>query len=147
MRIIVQRAKNAKVIVDGQVVGAIDKGLMLLVGMTHTDTSFDAEYCAKKIANLRIFEDDAGKLNLSVKDIGGAILSISQFTLYGNVEKGNRPSFTDAARPELAEPLYHEFNEILKTEHCLHVETGVFGAMMDIDFVNEGPVTLVVERK
>ena len=147
MKIIVQRAKDAKVTVDGQTVGAISHGLMLLVGMTHTDTSFDVRYCAKKIANLRIFEDDEGKLNLAVKDVGGEILSISQFTLYGNTEKGNRPSFTEAARPELAEPLYNEFNEILRAEHGIHVETGVFGAMMEIDFVNEGPVTLVVESK
>ena len=147
MKIIVQRAKQAKVIVDEQTVGAIDHGLMLLVGMTHNDRLEDITYCAKKVANLRIFEDEAGKMNLSVKDVGGKILSISQFTLYGNTEKGNRPSFIDAARPEVAEPLYEQFNEILQVDHGLQVETGVFGAMMDIDFINDGPVTLIVESK
>jgi len=147
MKIVVQRAKDAKVVVDGKVVGAIDHGLMLLVGVTHEDTIEDARFCAKKIANLRIFEDDSGVMNLSVKDVGGAILSISQFTLYGNIEKGNRPSYIKAARPEFAEPLYNEFNEILRGSHDLQVEIGVFGAMMDIDFINDGPVTLVVESK
>jgi len=147
MKIIVQRAKNAKVIVDEKIVGAIDTGLMLLVGITHDDRIEDAKYCAKKVANLRIFEDEAGKMNLSVKDVGGAVLSISQFTLYGNTEKGNRPSFIAAAPPEVAAPLYHTFNEMLRSEHGLHVVTGVFGAMMDIDFTNDGPVTLIVESK
>jgi len=147
MKIVVQRAKNAKVFVDGEVIGAIDKGLMLLVGITHEDTVEEAKYCAKKIANLRIFEDEEQKLNLSVKDIGGNILSVSQFTLYGNTEKGNRPSFIEAARPEFAEPLYLEFNNILRSEYDLQVETGIFGAMMEIEFTNDGPVTLVVERK
>jgi len=147
MKVVVQRAKDAKVIVDGKVVGAIDHGLMLLVGVTHDDTVENARFCAKKIANLRIFEDDNGVMNLSVKDVGGGVLAISQFTLYGNVEKGNRPSYIKAARPEVAEPLYEEFNEILRKEHGLQVETGVFGAMMDIDFTNDGPVTLIVESK
>jgi len=147
MRIVVQRAKGAKVIVDGEIVGAIDHGLMLLVGITHDDTKEFARFCAKKIANLRIFADDEGVMNLSVKDVGGGVLSISQFTLYGNVEKGNRPSYIKAARPEFAQPLYEEFNEILRVEHGLQVETGVFGAMMDIDFINDGPVTLLVESK
>jgi len=147
MKIIVQRAKNAKVIVDGQIVGTISRGLMLLIGITHDDTLEDVKYCAKKVADLRIFEDDAGKMNLSVKDIGGSILSISQFTLYGSTEKGNRPSFTEAARPEVAAPLYEAFNEELRHTHHLQVETGVFGALMEIDFINDGPVTLVVESK
>lgn len=147
MKIIVQRAKNAKVIVNEQIVGAIDHGLMLLVGVTHDDKQADVAYCAKKVANLRIFEDETGKMNLSVKDIGGAILSISQFTLYGNTEKGNRPSYIEAARPSIAEPLYHELNKILHTAHGLQVETGVFGAMMAIEFTNDGPVTLVVESR
>ena len=147
MKIIVQRAREARVIVDETTVGVIDHGLMLLVGMTHNDTLEDVKYCAKKVANLRIFEDEFGKMNLSVKDVGGGILSISQFTLYGRTEKGNRPSFTDAARPEVAEPLYRQFNEVLQTEYGLQVETGVFGAMMEIDFVNDGPVTLIVESK
>jgi len=147
MKVIVQRAKNAKVIVDEKIVGKIDYGLMLLVGITHNDTVEDAIYCANKVANMRIFEDEVGKMNLSVKEVGGDILLVSQFTLYGNTEKGNRPSFTEAASPEIAKPLYDKFNEILRMKHKIHVETGVFGAMMDVDFVNDGPVTLVVESK
>jgi len=145
MKIVVQRAKNARVVVDDQVVGAIDNGFVLLVGITHEDTLEDVKYCAKKIAGLRIFDDAEGKMNLSIKEVDGKILSISQFTLYGNIEKGNRPSFTCAARPEVAEPLYNQLNEILKTEYGLWVETGIFGAMMDVTFINNGPVTLIVE--
>ena len=145
MRIVVQRAKNAQVRVDGQVVGQIDHGLMLLVGITHSDTKEDAVYCAKKISSLRIFEDGDGKMNLSVKDVQGAILSISQFTLYGDAKKGNRPSFIEAARPEFAKKLYGFFNECLSCDHGLKVETGVFGAMMDVTFTNDGPVTILVE--
>jgi len=147
MKIVVQRAKDAKVVVDGKVVGSIPHGLMLLVGITHDDTVENARFCAKKVANLRIFEDEDGVMNLSVKGVGGGVLSISQFTLYGNIEKGNRPSYIKAARPEVAEPMYEQFNEILRVEHGLQVETGVFGAMMDIDFTNDGPVTLIVESK
>lgn len=145
VRVIVQRTTQAKVTVDGNVTGQIEHGLMLLVGLTHEDGLKDLEYCAKKVANLRIFEDEAGKMNLSVKDVGGAILSISQFTLYGETKKGNRPSFIEAARPEVAEPLYNQFNEILRDNYGLKVETGVFGAMMDVSFTNNGPVTLIVE--
>ena len=145
VRVIVQRTTQAKVTVDGNVTGQIEHGLMLLVGLTHEDGLKDLEYCAKKVANLRIFEDEAGKMNLSVKDVCGAILSISQFTLYGETKKGNRPSFIEAARPEVAEPLYDQFNEILRDNYGLKVETGVFGAMMDVSFTNNGPVTLIVE--
>lgn len=145
VRVIIQRTTQAKVTVDGNVTGQIEHGLMLLVGLTHEDGLKDLEYCAKKVANLRIFEDEAGKMNLSVKDVGGAILSISQFTLYGETKKGNRPSFIEAARPEVAEPLYDQFNEILRDNYGLKVETGVFGAMMDVSFTNNGPVTLIVE--
>ena len=145
VRVIVQRTTQAKVTVDGNVTGQIEHGLMLLVGLTHEDGLKDLEYCAKKVANLRIFEDEAGKMNLSVKDVGGAILSISQFTLYGETKKGNRPSFIEAARPEVAELLYDQFNEILRDNYGLKVETGVFGAMMDVSFTNNGPVTLIVE--
>ena len=145
MRVVVQRARQAKVTVDGKVTGAIEHGLMLLVGITHEDTVKDLEYCAKKVANLRIFEDEQGKMNLSIKEVGGSILSISQFTLYGETKKGNRPSFIEAARPEVAEPLYHQFNEILRETYEIQVETGIFGAMMDVSFTNNGPVTLIVE--
>lgn len=145
MRVVVQRARQAKVTVDGKVTGAIEHGLILLVGITHEDTVKDLEYCAKKVANLRIFEDEQGKMNLSIKEVGGSILSISQFTLYGETKKGNRPSFIEAARPEVAEPLYHQFNQILRETYEIQVETGIFGAMMDVSFTNNGPVTLIVE--
>ena len=145
MRVVVQRARQAKVTVDGKVTGAIEHGLMLLVGITHEDTVKDLEYCAKKVANLRIFEDEQGKMNLSIKEVGGSILSISQFTLYGETKKGNRPSFIEAARPEVAEPLYHQFNQILRETYEIQVETGIFGAMMDVSFTNNGPVALIVE--
>ena len=145
MRVVVQRARQAKVTVDGKVTGAIEHGLMLLVGITHEDTVKDLEYCAKKVANLRIFEDEQGKMNLSIKEVGGSILSISQFTLYGETKKGNRPSFIEAARPEVAEPLYPQFNQILRETYEIQVETGIFGAMMDVSFTNNGPVTLIVE--
>ncbi|WP_438444277.1 D-aminoacyl-tRNA deacylase [Gorillibacterium sp. sgz5001074] len=144
MRIVVQRCKEASVTVDGQVVGAIGPGLMLLVGLTHEDTEQDVKFAAEKVAGLRIFEDGQGKMNLSVLETGGAVLSVSQFTLYGDCRKGRRPNFMAAARPEQAEPLYDRFNDHLR-EQGLRVETGVFGAMMDVALVNDGPVTLIVE--
>lgn len=119
---------------------------MLLVGVTHEDTEQDARYAAEKIAGLRIFEDETGKMNLSVTDTGGQILSVSQFTLYGDCRKGKRPNFMAAARPEQALPLYDKFNELLR-EQGLRVETGVFGAMMEVSLVNDGPVTLIVESR
>lgn len=132
--------------VEGQVTGAVGPGLMLLVGITHEDTEEDARFAAEKIANLRIFEDDGGKMNLSVVETGGAVLSVSQFTLYGDCRKGRRPNFMAAARPEQAEPLYERFNALLR-EQGLRVETGVFGAMMEVSLVNDGPVTLIVETR
>ena len=147
MKIVVQRARNAQVKVEDKTVGYIEHGLMLLVGITHSDTMEDVRYCAKKVAQLRLFEDENQKMNLSLKEVGGGILSISQFTLYGCTKKGNRPSFTEAARPEVAKPLYDAFNACLRDVHGIDVETGVFGAMMDIAFTNDGPVTLVVESK
>jgi len=146
MKVVVQRSKEAKVTVDGETVGRIERGLVLLVGVTHEDTEEDACYLADKIAGLRIFEDDSGRMNVSVQDIGGQILSISQFTLYGDCRKGKRPNFMAAARPEQADPLYEAFNRRLR-EHGLLVETGVFGAMMDVDLINWGPVTLIIESK
>lgn len=146
MRVILQRSKQASVTVEGVQVGAIDSGFVLLVGITHEDTAQDAAYVAKKIAGLRLFEDGAGKMNLSIEEKGGSILSVSQFTLYGDVRKGRRPSFTEAARPEVAEPLWLKFNEELRA--CgLVVETGVFGAMMDVELINDGPVTMIIESK
>ena len=144
MRVVVQRSKEASVTVAGEVVGQIPHGLMLLVGITHEDSEKDIEFVADKIANLRIFEDEEGKMNHSVLETGGQILSVSQFTLYGDCRKGRRPNFMAAARPEQAEPLYELFNKKLR-EKGLHVETGRFGAMMDVTLINDGPVTLIVE--
>lgn len=146
MRVVVQRSKNAKVTVNGEITGQISKGLVLLVGVTHQDTEEDAAFLADKIANLRIFEDDAGKMNLSLLEVGGEILSVSQFTLYGDCRKGRRPNFMEAARPEQANPLYATFNGLLR-EKGIKVETGIFGAMMDVELINDGPVTLIVESK
>lgn len=146
MKVVLQRSKKASVTVDGTVTGAIEHGYVLLVGLTHTDTQEDAVYVAKKIAGLRLFEDEDGKMNRSIDETGGAILSVSQFTLYGDTRKGRRPSFIEAARPETAEPLYDYFNEQLRA-YGLTVETGIFGAMMDVALVNDGPVTIIVESK
>lgn len=146
MKVVLQRAKNASVTVDGSITGAIDKGYVLLVGITHTDTLEDIQYVAKKIAELRIYEDENGKMNRSILEEGGAILSVSQFTLYADVKKGRRPSFIEAARPDYAEGLWQAFNEELST-YGLQVETGIFGAMMEVALVNDGPVTIIVESK
>jgi D-aminoacyl-tRNA deacylase len=146
MRVVVQRSKNAKVTVNGEVSGQITKGLVLLVGVTHNDKEEDAVFLADKIVNLRIFEDDAGKMNLSLLEVGGEILSVSQFTLYGDCRKGRRPNFMEAARPEQANQLYERFNQLLR-EKGIRVETGIFGAMMDVELINDGPVTLIVESK
>jgi len=146
MRVVVQRSGQAHVAVDGAIVGSIERGLVLLVGITHEDTEQDAKFVAEKIAGLRIFEDESGKMNHSVTDVKGQILSISQFTLYGDCRKGKRPNFMAAARPEQAKPLYDRFNELLR-EQGLTVATGVFGAMMDVQLINDGPVTIIVESK
>ena len=144
MKVVIQRSKQASVTVDGNVTGAIDKGYVLLVGITHTDTAEDVAYCAKKVAELRLWEDEEGKMNRSILEVGGDILSVSQFTLYGETKKGRRPSFTTAARPEQAKPMWDAFNEALR-EFGLRVETGIFGAMMDVALVNDGPVTIIVD--
>lgn len=146
MRVLLQRAKDASVTIDGEVTGAIEAGYVLLVGITQEDSEKDANYLANKIAGLRIYEDEEGKMNRSIKEVNGAILSVSQFTLYGNVNKGRRPSFVDAASTDIAEPLWEYFNEQLR-ELGLHVETGRFGAMMDVQLTNDGPVTLMIESK
>lgn len=144
MRVIVQRSKTAQVTVGQKVTGQIEHGLMLLVGFTHVDTEKDCRYLCDKIANLRIFEDEDGKMNRSIVDCGGQVLSVSQFTLYGDCRKGRRPSFAHAAPPEQAEQLYDRFNDMLR-ESGLRVETGIFGAMMDVCFTNSGPVTFILE--
>ncbi|MBU9712518.1 D-aminoacyl-tRNA deacylase [Evansella tamaricis] len=146
MRIVVQRSLEATVTVNNEITGKINHGLVLLVGITHDDTEEDVHYLAEKISNLRIFEDENEKLNLSVKDVGGQILSISQFTLYGDCRKGRRPNFMNAAKPEYAVKLYDKFNNSLRNLG-IQVETGVFGEMMDVSFTNHGPVTLIVESK
>ena len=145
MKIVLQRCSRAEVRIDGETVGHIGTGFVLLVGITHSDTREDAEFLARKVAGMRVFEDTEGKMNLSLAEVGGQILSISQFTLYGNARKGNRPSFIEAARPEVAEPLYEYFNQVLREQYGLHVETGRFGANMQVDFVNDGPVTIIVD--
>ncbi|NHC39457.1 D-tyrosyl-tRNA(Tyr) deacylase [Bacillus sp. MM2020_1] len=146
MRVVVQRSKAASVTVGGEVTGQISKGFVLLVGVTHADKEEDAVYLADKIANLRIFEDENEKMNLSLLDVGGEILSVSQFTLYGDCRKGRRPNFMDAARPNQAVLLYDFFNSLLR-EKGIRVETGIFGAMMDVELINDGPVTLIVDSK
>jgi D-tyrosyl-tRNA(Tyr) deacylase len=144
MRVVVQRSREASVTVEGEIAGQIEHGLVLLVGITHEDGEKEVEFVADKIANLRIFEDQEGKMNHSVLETDGQILSVSQFTLYGDCRKGRRPNFMAAARPEQAEPLYELFNAKLR-EKGLLVETGKFGAMMDVRLLNDGPVTLIVE--
>lgn len=144
MKVVLQKAKQASVTVDGQIVGQINRGYVLLVGITASDTKEQVEALANKIVKLRIWEDKEEKMNRSIVDEQGAILSISQFTLYANTKKGNRPSFTEAARPEIAEPLWQEFNDTLR-RLGMHVETGIFGAMMDVQLTNIGPTTILLE--
>lgn len=146
MKVVLQRSKKAAVIVDGKVTGKIDSGYVLLVGITHDDTEEDAMYIASKIAHLRLWEDEAGKMNHSILENGGAILSVSQFTLFADTKKGRRPSFVKAGRPDVAEPLWEYFNKQLEG-YGLHVETGIFGAMMDVQFTNDGPVTIIIDSK
>ncbi len=141
MRALIQRVSEASVTVDGQVTGAIEQGFLVFLGITHTDGEPEAAYLARKIAGLRVFEDDAGKMNRSLADVDGSVLAVSQFTLYGNVRKGRRPSFIDAARPAQADPLYQRFCDLLR-EQGVRVETGVFQAEMKVSLINDGPVTL-----
>jgi len=145
MKIILQKVKKASVSVDNKIVGSIDKGFCLLVGVHKESTEEDARYLAKKIAQARLFEDENDKINLSLKDVGGSILSVSQFTLYADTKKGNRPSFTSAAGAEKANELYEKFNKYLK-EEGVTVETGIFQTMMEVNIVNDGPVTIVYEK-
>jgi D-tyrosyl-tRNA(Tyr) deacylase len=145
MRAVVQRVSRGSVSVDDKVVGAIGQGMVVLVGVAHDDTKEQAEWLARKIAGLRIFEDDAGKINAGLLDVRGAALVISQFTLYADVRKGRRPGFTDAALPEVAEPLVEHFVQAMR-DHGVPVETGVFGAHMMVEIHNDGPVTILLER-
>ena len=146
MKVIVQRSLSSSVSVDKKVVGSIDRGLVLLVGFTKGDSLKDIDYLAKKVVNLRIFDDDNGVMNKSLLDVGGSILSISQFTLYANTIKGNRPSYIEALGGEEAEPLYNLFNEKLR-EYNVNVETGIFGADMLVNINNDGPITIILESR
>lgn len=146
MKTIIQRVKSARVDVDGKTVGAIRRGLLIFLGVAQTDAENDAEYLARKLSALRMFEDAQGKMNLSLKDIKGEALVVSQFTLYGNCDKGRRPSFNEAAKPEVAVPLYEYFVKQLQSLGVT-VKTGQFQAMMDVSLVNDGPVTFIVESK
>lgn len=145
MRALLQRVKRGAVTVDGAVVGEIGCGFVLLLGITHSDGEAEAAWLANKVAGIRLFDDADGKMNLALHDVGGAVLVISQFTLYGDGRKGKRPSYTAAARPEQAEPLVDYFVQQLQS-HGLPVETGIFGAEMLVDIQNDGPVTLMLER-
>jgi len=145
MRVVLQRVKEASVTIEGTVTGQIDQGFLLLVGVTHDDTPEQVNWLADKIAGLRVFEDEEERMNRSLQDVEGKILSVSQFTLYGDVKKGRRPAFTEAAKPDVANELYEAFNARLRQQGII-VETGQFGAMMDVALVNDGPVTLILEK-
>lgn len=144
MRVIVQKVNHAKVTIDDQTVGQIQRGFMLLVGFEDGDSDDELDYLVHKIVNLRVFEDDNGKMNLSLKDVDGAVLSVSQFTLYADTKHGNRPGFSKAASPKIAEPLYDRFNQKLAATG-VHVETGHFGAYMKVDLENDGPTTIIYD--
>ncbi|NQT34693.1 D-tyrosyl-tRNA(Tyr) deacylase [bacterium] len=145
MRVVVQRVSRAAVKVEDHTVGRIDRGLLVLVGFTHGDGEVELVWMARKLSGLRIFEDEEGKMNLSLEDIHGSALVVPQFTLYANISKGRRPAFIDAAEPERADTLYNRFCELLAAEG-IHIERGVFGARMDVELVNDGPVTIIAEK-
>jgi len=147
MRVVIQRVRSASVSIDEQVISSIGQGLLILLGIEHDDDTSDVEWLAPKIASMRIFSDPDGKMNLDIRELGGDILVVSQFTLHAATKKGNRPSFIRAARPEYAIPLYENFNERISGEIGRPVFTGKFGAMMDIALVNDGPVTIIVDSK
>ena len=145
MRFVIQRVKEARVCVEGKIIGQIGKGFLLLLGISNTDTQEIADKMVNKLIHLRIFEDENDKTNLSIKDVGGELLVISQFTLYADCKKGNRPSFVDSAKPEMAEELYKYFVEQCQKE-VKNVETGIFGAHMEVELLNSGPVTIILEK-
>ena len=145
MRLVVQRVKNAEVKVDEKITGSIEKGFLVLLGVTHTDTKETADYLVKKLCKLRIFEDENEKMNLGLKDVGGSLLIVSQFTLYADCSEGNRPSFINAAKPDMANELYEYFCDKCK-EQGIKVEKGKFGADMKVSLLNDGPVTIILEK-
>ncbi|MCI8617708.1 MAG: D-tyrosyl-tRNA(Tyr) deacylase [Clostridia bacterium] len=145
MKFVVQRVKEAQVNVEGKTVGKIDNGFLVLIGVTHTDTKEIADYLIKKLVNLRVFKDDNGKMNLSLNDINGSLLLVSQFTLYADCSGGNRPSFIEAAKPDMANELYEYIISECK-EKISKVETGIFGAEMKVSLINDGPVTIILEK-
>lgn len=145
MKVVVQRVKKASVEVNKEIVGKIDNGVLLLVGFTYDDDIEKLKWMARKIVNLRIFDDENGVMNLSLKDVGGSVLSVSQFTLYADPKKGNRPSYVNALNGEEAVILYDKFNEILRNDD-IKVETGMFGEEMEVSLVNDGPITIIVEK-
>jgi D-tyrosyl-tRNA(Tyr) deacylase len=147
MRAVIQRVKEASVKVDGKVTGAIDKGLLILVGIEDADTQEDIEWLTKKIVGLRIFDDENGVMNLSVMDIGGGLLAVSQFTLMASTKKGNRPSYIRASKGDFAEPMYEKFCQALEKESGKIVEKGIFGADMKVSLLNDGPVTIIMDTK
>ncbi|MDW3649464.1 MAG: D-aminoacyl-tRNA deacylase [Bacteroidia bacterium] len=147
MRAVIQRVSHSKVVVEGRTTGEIEKGLLVLLGVTHADERADIDWLIKKITNLRIFNDEQGKMNLSVKDIGGDILVVSQFTLYADAKKGNRPSYIRSAPPEVSIPMYENFVELLALNFEGKVATGEFGAMMEVSLLNDGPVTIILDSK
>ncbi len=147
MRVVIQRVRRASVAIDGKIKAAINTGLLLLVGIEDEDSKDDAAWLSAKIANLRIFNDENGVMNLSIKDVDGEILSISQFTLHAKTKKGNRPSYIKAAKPETAIPMYNSFNELLENETGKKVKTGEFGAKMEVELLNDGPVTIIIDTK
>lgn len=147
MRVVIQRVKRSSVTIDGEVVGAIGAGLMILVGIEPSDTSADVDYLCGKISRLRIFDDENGVMNRSVTDVGGELLVVSQFTLFAQTSHGNRPSYIRAARPEQAVPLYEEFVEKLEVASGIKPQTGRFGAMMDVELINDGPVTIIIDSR
>ena len=146
MKLVVQRVNNAKVEVEGKIDGEIRKGFLVLIGNTHTDTIEVADYLAKKLCNLRVFEDENEKMNLGLKEVDGELLLISQFTLYGDCKSGNRPSFTEAAKPEFANELYEYFCKQCEEKYQVKVEKGIFGANMQVSLLNDGPVTILLEK-
>ncbi|WEV45250.1 D-aminoacyl-tRNA deacylase [Streptococcaceae bacterium ESL0687] len=147
MKIVIQRVEEANVAVEEEIIGQIKQGFLLLVGVEDSDSQLDLDYAVRKISNMRIFSDPSGKMNLSIKDIDGDILSISQFTLYANTKKGNRPSFTGAGKPDYAKEFYDSFNQALSQSIGKEIQRGIFGADMKVSLVNDGPVTIILDTK